>query len=245
MNILILNASPKRKGGASAVFSSLLRLFLPFCQLSALPLRNSGDYEAALESLLWADAVVVSSPLYMDAAPSHMLPFLEQAEAMCREKSAHFHLYVLSNSGFVEGHQNELHLRLYEAWCQKAGIIWGGGLGIGGGVMLNWMCILSPALALAGMAIEAVHVLTGAFSPNVFSACYGGALITLALCAGMLVSLGLLGCAIRRGTCRKNLYVRVLVPSFLFLPIADAFMVISSLCRGILPHKLLRKEEIK
>lgn len=45
MNILILNASPKSKGSASAFYSSLLRLFLTRCKVKTHPLRGARDYE--------------------------------------------------------------------------------------------------------------------------------------------------------------------------------------------------------
>lgn len=53
--------------------------------------------------LPWVDAVVLSAPLFVNAAPSHVVTFLEKGE-----------------------HQNEMHLRIYEGWCQRAGISWGG-----------------------------------------------------------------------------------------------------------------------
>ena len=109
MNILILNASPKSKGSASAFYSSLLRLFLTGCEVKVNPLRGARDYEKIFGLLPWADAVVISAPVYVDAAPSHVTAFLEQAEQLCHEKSCHFRLYAISNCGFIEGHQNELH----------------------------------------------------------------------------------------------------------------------------------------
>lgn len=46
------------------------------------------------------------------------------------------------------GRQNELHLRIYEARCRRTGMIWCGGLGIGGGVVLRWMCMLTGLFAV-------------------------------------------------------------------------------------------------
>lgn len=40
MKVLILNASPKRRGGASKFFSTLLRPFLLGCQIQTLPLHG-------------------------------------------------------------------------------------------------------------------------------------------------------------------------------------------------------------
>lgn len=92
MNVLILNASPKSKGSASAFYSSLLRLFLTGCEVKVNPLRGARDCEKAFELLPWADAVVIAAPVYVDAAPAHITAFLEQAEQLCHEKSCHFKL---------------------------------------------------------------------------------------------------------------------------------------------------------
>lgn len=93
MNILILNASPKSKGSASAFYSSLLRLFLTGCEVKVNPLRGARDYEKTFALLPWADAVVISAPVCVDAAPSHVTAFLEQAEQLCQEQLCYFQLW--------------------------------------------------------------------------------------------------------------------------------------------------------
>ena len=200
MNILILNASPKSKGSASAFYSSLLRLFLTGCEVKVNPLRGARDYEKIFGLLPWADAVVISAPVYVDAAPSHVTAFLEQAEQICQEKPCHFKLYAISNCGFIEGHQNELHLRIYEAWCQRADVCWGGGVGIGGGV-------------------------------------------TLVMSLGAVICLVIMGHRIKHGACHRNLFTRCLMPSFLFIPVSDIFMLLSALAHGNLPYTLFRRCE--
>lgn len=47
MKVLILNASPKTKGSASVFYSSLLRLFLPGCEVKTCPLRGTRDHSLA------------------------------------------------------------------------------------------------------------------------------------------------------------------------------------------------------
>ena len=242
MKVLILNASPKRRGGASKFFSMLLRPFLLGCQVKALPLREPGDYNAALEAFDWAETVVLSAPLYVDGAPSHVLPFLERAETICREKNLDFKLYALSNNGFVEGRQNEPHLRLYEGWCRRAGVIWGGGLGIGGGVMLNWLCMLFPLFAFLHTVEVVTMAQSGTLTPLSALDCCSGTLIDLFFCTGLIWGLALMGRRVRKGICGVNRYTRVLVPSFLFLIGADIFMLLSALFRGTLPHKLFWKQ---
>lgn len=245
MKVLILNASPKRRGGASKFFSTLLRPFLLGCQVKTLPLHRPGDYDAALAALPWAEAVVISAPLYVDGAPSHVLPFLERAETVCREKELSFKLYALSNNGFVEGRQNEPHLRIYEGWCRRAGVTWGGGLGIGGGVMLYWLCMPFPLFALLHTAEVVTMAQSGTLTPLAALDCYSGSLFDLFFCAGLIWGLALMGRRIRKGICGVSRYTRVLVPSFLFLIGADVFMLLSALFHGTLPHKLFRKDELQ
>ena len=238
MNVLILNASPKFKGSASAFYSSLLRPFLTGCKIKTLPLRGARDCEKAFELLPWADAVVISAPVYVDAAPSHVTAFLEQAEQLCQEQLCHFKLYAISNCGFIEGHQNELHLRIYEAWCQRAGVCWGGGLGIGGGVILRWMCMLTALFAV----LDTVRlILTAQAAPptvRMIFFCYSSMLVPLVMSLGAVICLAVMGRRIRHGICRRNLFTRCLMPSFLFIPVSDIFMLLSALAHGNLPHTL-------
>ena len=51
-------------------------------------------------------------------------------------------MYAIANNGFIEGKQNEPLMQLMENFCRRAGLTWGGGVGIGGGVMLNVTRIL-------------------------------------------------------------------------------------------------------
>lgn len=241
MKVLILNASPKTKGSASVFYSSLLRLFLPGCEVKTCPLRGTRDHSLAFSHLPWADAVVISSPLYVDAAPAHIVDFLAQAEPLYRENSLHFKLYALSNCGFIEGRQNELHLRIYEAWCQRAGISWGGGLGLGGGVILRWMCMLTPLFAVLGTVQLVLSAQSAPPTIPAILSCYSSMLVTLIMSLAALICLGIMGHRIRQGRCSPNLFTRCLIPSFLFIPISDLFMVISALAHGTPPHALFRR----
>lgn len=239
MNILILNVSPKRKGGASRFFSSLLRLMLCGCHITTCDIRGKGDYEKALSLLCDMDAVVISSPLYVDGIPSHMLPFLIKAEQKCLKTQCHFKLYVLSNSGFVEGKQNALQLKMYEAWCSRAGAEWGGGLGIGGGVMLHVIYILFPILVLIRcVEIAIMAYQTGSAAAFATWSPWIGLLVTLFFFIGAFACEAIVAHAIRCKKQIKNIYIRPLIPSFLFLIAADIFMLLSAIFKGTLPHRL-------
>ena len=48
------------------------------------------------------------------------------------------------NCGFYEGIQAELALKVLENWSAKAGLCWGGGIGVGGGGGLAMMAGAPP-----------------------------------------------------------------------------------------------------
>lgn len=143
--------------------------------------------------------------------------FWNRPRRSAQAKKLDFKLYALSNNGFVEGRQNEPHLRIYEGWCQRSGAVWGGGLGIGGGVMLNWLCMLFPLFALLHTVEVAMMVQSGTLTALAVLDCYSGSLMDLFFCAGLFWGIGLMGRRIRKGICGLNRYTRVLVPSFIFL----------------------------
>lgn len=242
MRIVVLNASSKKKGGASRCFSRILKLMLAGCQVTTVQVRNQSDHEDAFTEMEKADAVILSAPLYIDGIPAHLLEFLQRAEMMCREKNCSFRLYVLSNGGFVEGRQNKIHLKMYEAWCRHAGVTWGGGLGIGGGTILHVFCILLPILfVLRLIQVAAILWTNGGISGGEIWNCMQGLCIYVFFLLGLLLHEGIMAFGIRKGRTMKNHYTRVWMPSFLFLIGADIFMLLAALCNGTLPHKLFRK----
>lgn len=133
MNLLIVQASPKKKGGASRFFSRLLRLFLPGVRKETVSLSARQDFQPILELLPSTEAVCLSVPLYVDGLPSHVVEFLGRAEAYCQSHPCRFQLYALCNNGFVEGKQNLPALRMLQAWCEKTGMPWGAELGSAAG----------------------------------------------------------------------------------------------------------------
>ena len=96
MKLLIFNASPKKRGGASQFFSGILRLFLPSLVKKTVPLRSRKDFDHALSQLGSADAVCISFPLYVDGLPSHLAEFLSLAEEYCKARSLRFRLYAIA-----------------------------------------------------------------------------------------------------------------------------------------------------
>ena len=217
MNLLILNASPKKKGGASRFLSGLFRLFLMGVRKKTLSLSSRQDIQPALELFPTMDVVCLSVPLYVDGLPSHVVEFLLQAEEYCKNHSCQFCLYALSNNGFVEGKQNQPALHMLQAWCKRAGII---------------LFQMAFSLFTAGV------VPSGAWHSLVIQ------IVTwLFLNSGVLFCMARLSSAIRRKRKLSDQFTRVMIPSFLFVPIADVFMILSSLFQGRFLFTLLKRDK--
>ena len=71
---------------------------------------------------------------------------------------------------------------------------------------------------------------------------WGGASVP-AFAEAAVICLAVMGHRIKHGACRRNLFTRCLMPSFLFIPVSDIFMLLSALAHGNLPHTLFRRRE--
>ncbi len=226
MKTVMIDASPKKKGSVSGHILNMQRIMLGGIIIKE-KLRTPGDHTRILEQLRDADAVVFSLPLYVDGIPSHVLAFMEKMEAFCREHSLQLQLYVISNAGFIEGNQNRALMQVFENFCDRCKIGWGGGIGIGGGVMVNVMRIL--LLVYSGILL--LNILTGNVQGGLMQ--YGEQLLVL-----LFFHLGIFWCMFRTGLAMRKgenagvRFTRVLLPSFVFILMADFFFVLISLFQG-------------
>lgn len=141
MKTVFINGSPKKKLSVSSYLLGLVRLLVRG-EVVKDQVRNAGDYERILNSIVDADNVIFGLPLYVDGVPSHMLSFMKEMERFCIEKNIQLSVYVVSNGGFIEGCQNRPLMQVFENFCKRCNFQWCGGVGIGGGVMLNVMRIM-------------------------------------------------------------------------------------------------------
>ncbi len=244
MKTVLINGSPKRRLSASSYFLLLQRLFVGGQKVTET-LRTPADHSRILAQLDDAQAVVFCLPLYVDGIPSHVLHFMEEMEAYCTRNGLHLSVYCIANNGFIEGRQNEPLMQAFEHFCTRAGLSWGGGVGIGGGVMLNVTRILfvvDIALLVVNTALGVAT--TGDLFPRDAWASFGtNALLLLYFNLGVLLYLARMGAAIRRGVACGKRYTRILIPSFVFILFADVFFVIASLFQGGLFRGWLARKE--
>ena len=244
MKTIFINGSPKKRFCTSSYFLFLQRLFVGGEKVNE-HLRTKGDYQRIFDRLPGADAVVFGLPLYVDGVPSHVLGFLEEMERFCKEKALHLKVYVIANNGFIEGKQNEPLMRVMEHFCQRAGLTWGGGVGIGGGVMLNVTRVLF--FVQAGLLVLNL-LLSGIQTGNLLPAgpLYGflkNVAWLLYFNLGVLFYIIRMGGAIRKGQAAGKRYTRILIPSFVFILFADLFFIIISLFEGGLFRGWLAKKK--
>ena len=154
-------------------------------------------------------------------------------------------VYCIANNGFIEGKQNEPLMQVFENFCARAGLVWGGGVGIGGGVMLNVTRILfvvEIALLVLNSVLSAVH--TGDFFPKEAWLSFAeNTALLLYFNLGVLFYLSGMGRAIRKETAFGKKYTRILIPSFVFILFADVFFTIISLLQGGVFRGWLAKKE--
>jgi hypothetical protein len=244
MKTVLINCSPKKRFCASAYFLSLQRLFVSGEKVNE-KLRTPSDHARILEQLRDARAVVFCLPLYVDGVPSHVLRFLEEMEPFCRENGLKINVYCVANSGFIEGKQNEPLMQVFEHFCTRAGLLWGGGVGIGGGVMLNVTRILFVVeIALLALSIVLSVVKTGNFFPKESWISFAeNTALLLYFNLGVLFYLAGMGSAIRKGSFFGKKYTRILIPSFVFILFADIFFIIISVFEGGIFRGWLAKKE--
>ena len=244
MKTVLINCSPRKRFCASAYFLFLQSLFVDGEKVKER-LRSPADHARILEQLRDARAVVFGLPLYVDGVPSHVLRFLQEMEAFCRENGLKLRIYCIANNGFVEGKQNEPLMQVFENFCVRAGLAWGGGVGIGGGVMLNVTRILfvvEIALLVLNTVLSAVH--TGEFFPKEAWLSFAeNTALLLYFNLGVLFYLSGMGRAIGKETAFGKKYTRILIPSFVFILFADVFFTIISLLQGGVFRGWLAKKE--
>jgi len=134
LNIGLINCSPKAKGNSSSeiLLDDLNSLFSIGHFVQRLHFKKPAVTDLDIETLQHCHAWIFSFPLYVDGIPSHLLSCLKQFERS-DFKYNDIRVYVIINCRFYEGGQNRHAMEMMEIWCEKAGIKWGMGIGLGGG----------------------------------------------------------------------------------------------------------------
>ncbi len=228
---VLINCSPKRKLSVSGFLMRCAGVLIRG-KKEYLHLRTPADHQPILQALKDAGKVVFVTPLYVDGVPSHMLPFMREMEDFCRGNGLRLKVYVIANNGFIEGKQNEPLMQVMENFCARSGLEWCGGIGIGGGVMLNVERIMITVLF--GLMLLNVLLNTVQGGNVLDPVCsFGKSLLGLVILACGIIAFGIrLAVHINKGTDAGKKYTRIMLPSFVFIVFADVFFIIVSVLQG-------------
>lgn len=227
MKTVFIDCSPKRKFSASGFIAKFTKFFV-FGKKVQEKLRTPGDHKRIIDEIEDTDSIVFAMPLYVDGVPSHVLNFLKEVEAKYKKLNSEKRIYVIANNGFIEGRQNEPLMQVMENFCDRAGFNWCGGLGIGGGVMMNVMRIM----IIVNFALTLLQVVGNGIDLAPLRSFGMSVLEILVLCCGIITFDIWIACCINKGKVYGKHYTRIMLPSFIFILCADIFFTIISLFQG-------------
>ena len=233
MKTVFINGSPKKRFSASGYFGKLQSIFISGEKVF-LRLRTKSDHKKIFEQIIDADRVIFLIPLYVDCVPSHILSFLREMERFCKEHNIKLKIYAIANNGFIEGKQNAALFRVMGNFCTRSDLLWCGGIGIGGGVMFNALkVVLMIECGIFLLSVFISGILYANWVPiDAIQGFLFALFIIFLLHAGVIFYMIKMGSNVNEGTTFGEKYTRILLPSFLFILIADVFFLIVSLFQG-------------
>jgi len=135
MKIILLNGSPKNKDSASGIILTALQERIGKTHECVICHAANQDKQEIIQAISGANALVVSFPLYVDGIPSHLLRLLDEIQHEIADTAPGLLVYAIVNNGFYEGRQNVTALDMMRNFCDRAGLAWGQGVGVGAGGM--------------------------------------------------------------------------------------------------------------
>ncbi len=141
MKIAFINGSPKLKESASGnILEEFKTLVKKNNVIVNINLHKPQINDKQKDELYSCDTFIFAYPLYVDGIPSHLLYCLKELQEYFITKiSKPIRVYAIVNCGFFEGSQNAISIDILKNWSHRAGLLWGQGIGIGGGGMLSFM----------------------------------------------------------------------------------------------------------
>ena len=233
MKTVFINGSPKKRFSASGYLGKLQSIFIRGEKVF-LRLRTKSDHKKIFEQINNADNVIFLIPLYVDSVPSHIVSFLREMERFCKEHKMELKIYAIANNGFIEGRQNATMFRVMENFCTRSDLQWCGGIGIGGGVMFNALKVvlmIECGIFLLSVFISGI-LYANWFPSDVIQGFLFALLVIFFFHAGAIFYMMKMGSNVKKGAAFGEKYTRILLPSFLFILVADAFFIIASLFKG-------------
>ena len=163
--------SPHSRGNSASLGDYLLRQLVArgwqtdTLRIHPLQSRNSG-LDELLGAVRSADLIILSFPVYVDSLPTNLIRALQwiAADRRAATSAREQRLVAVVNAGFPEACHTEYALAICRRFASESGIIWAGGLGMGGGGMIGGrplekvggaMWFARAALDMAALALAA------------------------------------------------------------------------------------------
>lgn len=140
--LLILNGSTRRKK-TSYSFGRTMKILAEQSGNTAEIIHiydffdGKSDIATAVEKISESDAIALVAPLYVDTLPYPNIWFFEQLYAKHKEKLAGKRFFAVGQCGFPDVTRLEPMLNTCRLFANASGMTWIGGLGYGGGAMLD------------------------------------------------------------------------------------------------------------
>lgn len=167
--LLILNGSP-RKNGTSASFGNTIKRLAEEQGNNAEILHiidyfeKEKDIEKIKAKLAESDVICLVSPLYVDSLPYPVISFLENIKQQFKKELEEKYFFAIGQSAFPYVSCLDTLLGCCRCFSEAAGMKWLGGLGYGGGVMINGKPIESLGSKGRKIALAFKLALENAFS---------------------------------------------------------------------------------
>lgn len=138
-DIVALIGSPKSKKSSSSAIafriSDILHKYIT--QYRALDIINSPNKSDIENDILQAEILLIIFPLYVDSLPGSLLEILVDLEkTLINSTKSLPKVYAICNCGFYDAEQTATALEIIENYCNKTGLSWQYGIGIGCGGMI-------------------------------------------------------------------------------------------------------------
>lgn len=250
MKTVFLFTSPKKRFSNSNYLSSITK-FATRSEKVSIKYEGIKDLEKIFNEIKNCDNLVISTPLYVDSIPSHLLILMQKIENYVKENNLHFNLYSYCNCGFYEGVQTEYLHQMFKIFANKCKLEYKGGVGVGAGEMLGVLrlnYIVAAVHFLINLIIAFVSLAKGGNGAD-FSHALNPISFMITVLVAVLFSLGAylhsiaLGISISKSKDHKIKYTTVwFCPKFLFVFFASIYWFIRSLIlHGSAAFKLFNK----
>jgi multimeric flavodoxin WrbA len=135
MKLRFINGSPKPINSSSGlILQELLNALVEKRDVKEYSLGTDKFIPMIFDEICDGDAIVFAFPLYVDSIPSNALKMLiGLEESLKARKTKNIYAYAIINNGFYEGEQTRTAFEIMGNFCERAGLIFGGGIGMGAG----------------------------------------------------------------------------------------------------------------